>query len=82
MVLSKYNIVKKLVFLQTEQSDEDFIKFQTFHVAIVRKGCFVWKCTNMCKHSFGVQLLQNPPFCSSTHKLNVTLFYNTNQTSF
>jgi hypothetical protein len=22
----------------------------------------------MCKHRFGVQLLQNPPFCSSTHR--------------
>jgi hypothetical protein len=28
-------------------------------------GAFVWKCTNMCKHRFGGQLLQNPPLCSS-----------------
>jgi hypothetical protein len=27
---------------------------------------FVRKCTDMCKHHFGVQLLQNPPFWSST----------------
>ncbi len=27
---------------------------------------FVWKCIDMCKHRFGVQLLKNPPFCSST----------------
>jgi hypothetical protein len=27
---------------------------------------FVRKCTDMCKHRSGVQLLQNPPFCSST----------------
>jgi hypothetical protein len=86
MALSKYNTVKTFVFFQTEQSDEVFIKFLTFHVAIVGKGvfysAFVWKCTYMCKHRFGVQLLQNPPFCSSTHTLNVTLFYNNNQTSF
>ena len=29
-------------------------------------SAFVWKCTYMCKHRFGVQLLQNPPLCSST----------------
>jgi hypothetical protein len=27
---------------------------------------FVRKCTDMCKHHFGVLLLQNPPLCSST----------------
>ncbi len=27
---------------------------------------FVWKCTDKCKHRFGVQLLQNPQLCSST----------------
>ncbi len=29
-------------------------------------SAFVWKCTYVCKHRFGVQLLQNPPLCSST----------------
>ncbi len=29
-------------------------------------SAFVKKCTDMCKHRFGVQLLQNPPLCSST----------------
>ena len=29
-------------------------------------GAFVRKCTDMCKHRIGVQLLQNPPLCSST----------------
>jgi hypothetical protein len=29
-------------------------------------SAFVRKCTDMCKHRFGVQLLQNPPLCSST----------------
>jgi hypothetical protein len=29
-------------------------------------SAFVWKCTDMCKHRFGVQLLQNPPLRSST----------------
>jgi hypothetical protein len=30
-------------------------------------GAFVWKCTDMCKLRFGVQLLQNPPLCSITN---------------
>ena len=34
MALSKYNIVKTFVFFQTEQSDEVFIKFLTFHVRL------------------------------------------------
>jgi hypothetical protein len=25
----------------------------------------------MCKHHFGVQLLQNPPFCSITYKTDL-----------
>jgi hypothetical protein len=29
-------------------------------------SAFVEKCIDMCKHRFGVQLLQNPPLCSST----------------
>ncbi len=29
-------------------------------------SAFVWKCTDMCKHRFGVQLLQNPPLCRSS----------------
>ncbi len=29
-------------------------------------SAFFRKCTIMCKHRFGVQLLQNPPLCSST----------------
>jgi hypothetical protein len=44
------------VFFQTEQNDVVFIKFLS--------SAFVWKCTDM--HRFGVQLLQNPPLCSST----------------
>ncbi len=33
----------------------------------VFSSAFVWKCTDMCKHHhFRVQLLQNPPLCSST----------------
>ncbi len=28
-------------------------------------SAFVRKCTDMCKHRFGVQLLQNPPLCST-----------------
>ncbi len=55
---------------QTEQSDVVLIRFQTFYVAIELKkvlySAFVWKCTDMCKHRFVVQLLQNPPLCSST----------------
>jgi hypothetical protein len=30
-------------------------------------SAFVRKCTDMCKHRLGVQLLQNPPLCSSTN---------------
>jgi hypothetical protein len=54
-----HNIVKKLVFFQTEQSDVVFINFQTFQVAVVKRvfySAFVWKWTYMCKHRFGVQL--------------------------
>ncbi len=29
-------------------------------------SAFVRKCTDMCKHRFGVQLLRHPPLCSST----------------
>ncbi len=29
-------------------------------------SAFVWKCTHMCKHRFGVQLLENPSLCRST----------------
>jgi len=54
---------------QREQSDVVFMKFQTSYVAIVLKmvfySVFVWKCTDMCKHRFRVQLLQNTPLCSS-----------------
>ncbi len=32
-------------------------------------SAFVWKCTDMCKHRFGVQLLQNPPLCRRTVKI-------------
>jgi hypothetical protein len=55
----------------TEQSDVIFINFQTFMysrcVKRVFYSAFVRKCTDMCKHRFGVQLLQNPPLCSSTY---------------
>jgi hypothetical protein len=54
MVLSEYNIVKKFVFFMTEQSDVVFIKFQTFHVAVMCKGCFL------------VHLFINAPICAST----------------
>jgi hypothetical protein len=40
--------VKKFVFFHTEQSDVIFIKFQTFHVAVVKRVFYsasVWKCT-------------------------------------
>ncbi len=59
-----------MCFFLTEQSDVVFIKFQTFHVAVVVKrvfySVFVWKCSDMCKHCYGVQLFQNPPLCSNT----------------
>ncbi len=29
-------------------------------------SAFVWQCTDMCKHRFEVNLLQNLPLCSST----------------
>ncbi len=29
-------------------------------------SAFDWKYTDICKHRFGVQLLQNPPLCCST----------------
>jgi hypothetical protein len=32
-------------------------------------SAFVWKCTDLCKHRFGVQLLQNPSLCSSTSQM-------------
>ncbi len=45
---------KSLFFVHTEQSDVVVIKFQTFHVAVVWKGCFKL-------HLFG-----NAPICAST----------------
>jgi hypothetical protein len=51
MVLSYYNIVKMFVFFQTTQSDIVFIKFQTFHGAVVRKECFI-------VHLFGHRYVQ------------------------
>ncbi len=36
------------------------------YVKRVFSSPFVWKCTDMCTHRFGVQLLQNPPLFSST----------------
>jgi hypothetical protein len=35
-------------------------------VTMVFYIAFVRKCTDICKHRFGVQLLQNPPLCIST----------------
>ncbi len=32
-------------------------------------SAFVWKCTDLSNHRFGVQLLQNPPLSSSTVKV-------------
>ena len=65
------------MFFHAEQSDEVFIKFQTFHVAVVWKGCFIGQCTDMCKDRFGVQLLQNLPLCRSTcSSLPLNLFHD------
>ncbi len=50
MVLSKFNIAKQFFF----QSDVVFIKFQTFQIAFVWKGCFI------------VHLFGNAPMCAST----------------
>jgi hypothetical protein len=51
-----YNIVKKFVFFQTEQSNIVFINFADFScsrcVKRVFYSAFVWKCTYMCKHHF------------------------------
>ena len=60
-------ILSKRLFLsmdKTEKSDVVFIEFPTF--LSVFSSAFVWKCTDMCKHCFGVQLLLNPSLCSST----------------
>ena len=35
-------------------------------VKMIFYSAFVWKCIDMCKDRFGVQLMQNSPFCSST----------------
>jgi hypothetical protein len=43
-------------------------------------SAFVWKCTYMCKHRFGVRLLQNPPLCSNTY-CSVPVLYITDCTS-
>jgi hypothetical protein len=47
-------------------------------------SAFVWKCTDKIKHRFGVQLLQNPPLCSSTEKYAFipTVQYSTYQKTF
>jgi hypothetical protein len=69
MVLSYYNIAKKSVFFQTEQSNILFIKIKLLCSLSVKRvfySAFVFKCTEMCKHRFRVQLLQNPPLCSIT----------------
>ncbi len=44
-------------------------------------SAFVWKCTDMCQHRFGVQVLQNPRnvaahsllFCCHLHKSTMQL---------
>jgi hypothetical protein len=46
-------ISQKVSFFQTEQNDDVFIKFQTFHVPVVWKGCFI------------VHLFGNAPICAS-----------------
>jgi hypothetical protein len=43
---------KSLVFFRTEKSDVVYIKFQTIHVAVVWKGCFI------------VHLFGNVPICA------------------
>jgi hypothetical protein len=41
----------------------------------VFNSAFVCTCTYTCKHRFGVQLLQNPPLCSSIpEQLGQTVF--------
>ncbi len=71
MVLSKYNIFLKVCFFPDREEWCRFHKIPDFSCCHCVKRVFysaiVWKCTDMCKHRFGVQLLQNPPLCSSTH---------------
>jgi hypothetical protein len=40
-------------------------------------SAFVGKCTDKCKYRFRVQLLQNPPLCSSTEKSRIRIHSNT-----
>jgi hypothetical protein len=37
----------------------------------------VLKCTDVCKHRFGVQLLKNPPLCSSTYYTSFKGYFQT-----
>jgi hypothetical protein len=61
---------KSLFFFQTEQNHVVFHRIPDFSYSCCVKKVFcsvlVLKCTDMCKHRFGVQLLQNPLLCSST----------------
>jgi hypothetical protein len=63
-------MLSKSFFFQTEQNDVFFHKIPDLSCNRCVKREFysalVWKCTDMCKHGFGVQLLQNPPLGSST----------------
>ncbi len=68
MVVSLYNIVKKFF---SRQNRVRLHKIRDFSCSRSEKtlffcSAFVWKCTDMCKHRFGVQMLQNPPLCRST----------------
>jgi hypothetical protein len=38
-------------------------------------SAFIWKCTDVCKHRFRVQLLQNPLSCSSTVNIYRIILY-------
>ncbi len=62
--------VKKFAFFPYRTEWCNFHKFPDFSCSrCVKKvfySAFVWKCTDVCNHRFGVQLLQNPPLCSST----------------
>ncbi len=67
-------ILSKSLFFPDRTEWCSFPKFPYFScnrcVKRVFYSAFVRKCTVMCKHRFGVQLLQNPPLCSSTDEIH------------
>ncbi len=69
MSLSKYNSQKVSFFPdRTQWCSFQIIQDFSYSRCVKRVfySAFVWKGTDMCKHRFWVQLLQNPPLCSST----------------